>query len=351
MLKKIGCVLAAIALLCPMMVTQASDIVNISKLEKEWEEFKPLDYRLIKSGPTLIFSDSPEMVYDNGILYRDKVSGSVRLFFHHVNASQPKKKLAVLVTNRDSLKPIDLTITKQGISEPEYDWVKAGKEAEEAYLCKSAQKYHTTIGFTNSVELLTGRGRVLDNNTLVTGIVDLELSRPAEISILMCDTKADLELFNNSAAVLPIDEHPLRGTYKQADYHYIIKDSLLPKRNEVYYLKMADEQSMLRGMDNTTGQETVDNGNYGVVYTVDFRITGKRKIKMYFNPIGGEFSGYGVLEHKGKRKNIALPKGYSMGKTVEDLVEIGRLTKGEYKFIWSPPGSANLPIRLFWKED
>lgn len=350
MLKKLWRSLAAtMALLIPSFTGQASDVINISELGKEWEEFKPIAYKFTQAGPTLIFSDSPEMVYDNGILYRDKVSGSVRLFFHHVNAMNPKKKLAVLISNKDSMHPIELTVFRKGISEPEYDWLKAGKEAEGAYFRKQEKIIHHSIGFGDSIEILTGCGRLLAENTLVTGIVDMELNRPAEICILMCDPEADLELFSANSNVIPMDEHPLRGTYKAADYHYEIKQPLLPKKDEVYYLKMANEESMIKGVDSTDGTLTVDNGNYGVVYTVDFKIAGKQRVKMFFNPIGGEFAGYGILEHKGKVKKIALPKGYSMGKTVEDLVEIGELTKGDYRFIWSPPGSSNLPVRLFWK--
>ena len=32
-------------------------------------------------GPKLLFSDSPEMVYETGILYRDTLQGEGRLFF------------------------------------------------------------------------------------------------------------------------------------------------------------------------------------------------------------------------------------------------------------------------------
>ena len=35
---------------------------------------------------------------------------------------------------------------------------------------------------------------------------------------------------------------------------------------------------------------------------------------------------------------------------IEDMVELGKLKNGSYRFTWSPPGASNLPIRLFWRQ-
>lgn len=66
------------------------------------------------SGSTLIFSDSPEMVYRNGVLYRDTVSGDVRIFFHHVNAMQTNKKLAVILSN-EQMRPVKYSVANNSI--------------------------------------------------------------------------------------------------------------------------------------------------------------------------------------------------------------------------------------------
>lgn len=48
---------------------------------------------------TLLFSDSPEYVTDDGILYGDKVTGDVRVYFYHVNQSNIPKKVVVMAYN------------------------------------------------------------------------------------------------------------------------------------------------------------------------------------------------------------------------------------------------------------
>ena len=100
--------------------------------DEETANFQDLSYKKSAAGPTLIFSDSPENVYETGILYRDEITGNGRIFFHHVNATGKQQKLAVLVRNK-KLRPTDLYVTASGIGGPNKDYLKAGKESQEKY--------------------------------------------------------------------------------------------------------------------------------------------------------------------------------------------------------------------------
>ena len=67
-----------------------------------WPEQGVPDYQELRAkvkaeGPKLLFSDSPEMVYETGILYRDTLQGEGRLFFHHVNGTSKLKSLRSLL--------------------------------------------------------------------------------------------------------------------------------------------------------------------------------------------------------------------------------------------------------------
>lgn len=94
------------------LVTVSCGVLNIAGAQQR-PVFIPEDYvaeqaqaDFVANGPKLLFSDSPETVYNNGILYRDKVEGDVRLFLHHVNGVAGKKKLAVMLKNTDNLRPV-----------------------------------------------------------------------------------------------------------------------------------------------------------------------------------------------------------------------------------------------------
>lgn len=301
-------------------------------------------------GPKLLFSDSPEMVYQTGILYRDKVQGAVRIFFHHVNAMNSDKKLALLLHNADQLRPVHYTIKRRGVSLPDYNYMNAGKKAERDYFAEKQQQEQGALGFGRSCELLGGRGVVLSPNEIVTGTIDLELTRPAQISVLLCEPQTDLEIFNDSAAVLPMDEHPLRGTFAASDWHYTLQEPV--RRDSMpYKLKLAGaDEGYAKGVDATTGLAAENYGNYGVVYQVDFTVAGDKPVNLLLNPIGGAFAGYGVLQSAKERRLLPLPDyDLCVGERLEDAVDLGRLKPGAYSFIWSPPGASNLPVELIWR--
>lgn len=163
------------------LVTLSCGLLNIAGAEQRVIHV-PTDYAqqkaeasLTMTGPKLLFSDSPETVYDNGILYRDKVQGEVRLFLHHVNGvSGTTKKLAVLVKNKDSLRPVAYSITRRGEAGYSYDYLAAGKKAQKKYLEEDKQKpLESKLGFGRSAELLTGRGIAMPSDKLYTETIDM----------------------------------------------------------------------------------------------------------------------------------------------------------------------------------
>ena len=83
---------------CDRLVFAQNDTWNWREGIPKYEEAK---VEIVEDGPTLLFSDSPEMVRATGIMYQDKVLGDARLFFHHVNDTDSLKKIAVVFRNAD----------------------------------------------------------------------------------------------------------------------------------------------------------------------------------------------------------------------------------------------------------
>lgn len=300
------------------------------------------------NGPTLLFSDSPEMVYRNGILYRDTVQGRVRLFFHHVNAVPGKKKLAVILKN-EKMRPVHYKILRSGVDGMSYDYMRDGKNSQQKYFAEQQKIIEGTLGFDRSTEILSGKGVLLAQDKLLTGTIDLELDKPTQISVLMCEPQSDLAIFNESAVIQPMDEHPLRGTFACSDWHYTVKQPITG--DKPVKLKLASgEEGFAKGVDATTNLPAENYGNYGVMYKIDFTIDSDKPVSFIFNPIGGYFAGYGILESEGKRKLVSIPDyDVALGGTIEEAVELAKLKAGRYSFIWSPPGASNLPVELLWR--
>ena len=361
------------------------------------EKYQDVDVKVLQSGPTLLFSDSPEMVYENGILYKDTVEGDGRVFFHHVNGTKNNRKLAIL------MRPVEqrTTITWgcRGIGDPDTDyfisarkgqkryfteyknlWNKArkqeelavkrdkrgkkakgdGKQPDYSFYRKATDLPLTSLARGEYLEVLSQARNVkqagarLKPEQLLTGMFDFHASHPVEIVIMMCDPKEDIENFSQQAAVLPMDEHPLRGTYEHADLTYIVKKPLQMKWYQAKALCMADSEDsyFLMGTDRTTGKETQNHGNYGVIYHLLYSVAGEHPVQLGINPWGGEFHGTGMMIADGKAELLNIPgksQFFGKGDEVDDIfIHMPNHKRKDAEFIWSPPGASNLPIRAFW---
>ena len=343
--------ICALGLTCLGFASVASAQQKIY-IPEEFADFKEVSYKFHSEGPTLIFSDSPEFVQANGILYRDLVMGKNRIFFHHLNdVKGTTKKLAVVLKNKNHLRPIRYIISRQGMAGKTNNWLLDGKLAEENYFTKKEKPVEGKIGFGRTLEIISGKGMLLNYYKLWTGIVDFEVDQEAELSVIMCDSPADISIFNENAKILPMDEHPLRGTFSQADWIYDIKDEIKSDGN--YMLKLASEaQGYIKGVDKTTGLPAENYGNYGVMYKMNFTIGGEHAMRFVLNPQGGPFNGWGVLEHEGKQQFIGMPaKDIATENNINDGRVLAKLKPCKYQFTWSPAGTSSLPLRFFWMPD
>jgi hypothetical protein len=343
-------------LLCVLFFTP-----SISKAEgRNWDngvpEYKEAKVTIRKEGPKLIFSDSPENVTQNGVMYRDTVEGPVRLFFHHVNKTPFNQRLAV-VFKRTTSRPARVTLKRVGISEPRQDWMRAGKEAEQRYY-KAGQR-NNSFRLIRTFDLLEHKDNptVLNPGDLVTGIVDLNFDRPVEVSVMMIPVKADLSLSLEAYGILPPDndgQHVLRGTFEEANRHVSLDEPFHTQGRAVWCIKLADDQldPYIRGVDATTGRKVVNYGNYGVMYDVTMPTVGKHDTLVRFNPMGGEYAGagiFGVAGEKDTRINIPSGSTYFGQVGFDGTTEvIGKIPAGKTGvLLFSPPGSSNLPVRIF----
>ena len=360
------------------------------------EKYQEVDVQVLQSGPTLLFSDSPEMVCENGILYKDIVEGEGRVFFHHVNGTKNTRKLAVLM--RPVNKRATVTWGCRGIGDPDKLYYISARKGQARYFTdykefwKKARKNElkekpdqrknagvqnsglpvysfyqkvsdlplTTLAKGEYLEVLSQSrnmkhaGARLKPEQLLTGMFDFHASQPVEIVIMMCNPEEDVERFSQEGAVLPMDEHPLRGTYRNADLTYIVKKPVQMKWYQARALCMAgsDDPYFLKGTDSVTGTQTVNHGNYGVVYHLIYSMAGENPIQLGINPWGGEFYGAGLMLSEDKAEIINIPgKKLFFGKGDEvDTVftHSPNHKRKDAEFLWSPPGASNLPVRAFW---
>ena len=329
--------------------------------DPQWQygvpDYEEAPMTITHSGPKLLFSDSPEMVKKCGIMYRDTVEGDVRLFFHHVNDMDTTRKLSV-VLRRATRRPSQVTLGKHGVSRPSEDWLAAGKEAQQRYYASVPNGKKFIVASTKDL-LNNGAGMTIRPQELITGIVDLHVDRPVEISVLMQPVEADARVSNQLYPILPPDAggHVLRGTFEKADCHVALTQPFNANKGDIWGITLADDDKnpYVRGVDATTGKPVVNYGNYGVLYDVSFKTQGRRNTILRFNPYGGPFAGQGILEVQERpARYVQLPNhDTSFGWEHDgETMRVGTIPAGKSGvFHFSPPGSSNPPIRLFWQGD
>jgi len=251
-------------------------------------------------------------------------------------------------------------LLRYGFAEPNEDYYSAAPLSQRRYFQKQDERLEE-LRFYDYRELLTRSrdkeaGWVLQPEQLVTGMCDFYVSEPTRITVMLCPVGANVREFARTAKILPMDEHPLRGTFEHADLNLE-----LPKLDmtdgEAYGLLMgsASQGQYLRGVDKTTGQAVENYGNYGVVYHVNYELEPRVDYELSVNNWGGIYAGTARLDFAagdGKSgKLYAWAENGALDGTGEQRYIFARPGKdiAQADLVWSPPGAANLPIRIFWQ--
>ena len=318
------------------------------------------------TGGTLIFSDSPEYVKDNGILYSDIVDGSARILYYHLNDSHDDKKLAVIVENVSG-QFNTLNITRGAAAKPSRKFLNVGKAVLTSYM-KNA--FHTSLVFNaNERKLLRDNMHdlVVKPGHLAYGLYDFDVDYPVRITVLMYPADADPILYSLGAQILPKDEQRLRGTFKGMTRVIRVKGRYDPSADGIKYLLLSDgiNDRYKTGVDATDGSTVTNVGNYGVDYRIELET--RNKTQFYLSPLGGVYAGAMRSNYKGHSKLILTPRGKTFfgDETPEEpenvkeareeglalltsyteLADLGTFN-GKVTFDYSPPAASNLPVHI-----
>ena len=318
------------------------------------------------SGGTLIFSDSPEYVRRNGILYTDTVSGDARLLFYHLNDTGVRKRFAIIFENTTKTKAV-IDITRGGLSAPNKNYFSVGKITQTMYMENNFSDKIELGSFERKVYQPNENYFLLKPGQLIHGVCDFTVNKPVKVFLMMYPENADPLQFINRAEILPKDEYKLRGTFKQMNRTLTLKKPYDGERDGLGYILIGDNINDLykRGIDATDGSEVINYGNYGINYTLNFRT--KFLTSFYLSPLGGHYAGAlrykyygtsGVIQTPDKRlyfgdrtppenSSVALARseGISLMTESTELSELGDY-RGYVSFEYSPPGASNLPVNI-----
>ena len=326
-------------------------------------------------GGTLIFSDSPEYVPENGILYRDSVKGDARVLFYHLNNTNEPKKIAVVLKNEYN-GTNKVLVTRGGSGQPSSAYLEVGKATQLEYF---SQERHDQILLPPAMSRLLQEDMnetILQPGQLTYGVFDFHAEHSVLVTVLMLDAYGDPVTAAESLPVLPKDEMRLRGTFKGMNRVLTARKSYDPaKDGGVYFMLADDKQDKYRyGVDATDGSQVVNYGNYGINYRLELPVIAGQ-VKYYLSPLGGVYAG-AIRSYQNKKAftlyptpngrtyfgDNTAPESYEEQVKREagswhiarntELANLGETSqRGEMVFEFSPPGASNLPVAIVMVPD
>lgn len=326
---------------------------------EDFKNKKELEFTIEDFGGKLLFSDCPEYVKEPGILYEDTITGRARVFYYHLNDSHKRRKVAVLLSNvskKGTLVNVKRAVISERISHDSYYYL-VGRGVQAVWYSPASERNDIIYVGEANPRLLDEKmdNIVLLPQELIEGVYEFETSEPVKVTVLMYPEKESPTEFLKKAKLLSKENHhPLRGTYDGMNRRIRLKKKYNPRKDGIAYIDIGDgEKDFFReGVDATDGKKSVNYGNYGIDYTIHIEAVGSGKTHYYLTPRGGVFGGV-IRAHFGERgrlsKKFFTPEdGWNFGVEAEtDFIDLGSYDND--KVLWfdfSPPGAANLPVRL-----
>ncbi|MBZ9714877.1 copper amine oxidase N-terminal domain-containing protein [Deinococcus multiflagellatus] len=290
-------------------------------------------------GPSypLLFSDSPEVPDQSGILYQDSVAGRARLLAYHLNGLGKPARLYVMARNLES-RPVEVRTERLGETAPTRLESILGQVTLLEYFASGGG---TTLTLAPGQAAAVYASPTLNPGSGVNVMQDLSTSGRVDLTFLILED--GLPPTAQVAQQLPYlkpDGRHVRGTFPQAVRTLRVNLGALPTR-----IVIGDGQvdPALTGTDALTGQGVRLAGNYGVLY--DLEVNGAAGTAVALSPRGGLYRGAMNIQDGPITQTIKLPRTGNALKPDEPVL-LWRAQSDRLNIDFVPSSGSNLPISL-----
>ena len=362
------CVAAAMAAMAALTGHVEARDIDLQSIG--YFQFSPLPPSLVSQTDTLLLSDSPEYVGPvGGTLSAGTINGNGRIYFYHVNEMDQPHKIAIVLENQSAY-PNTVHVMRQLKSVATPDYFAAGRDLSRKDLEHPLDESPNARPLYSLSIPPQGRQLIfsdLENtpvyrDALFTGIVDIKTEAPIFARVMMLPMGMDAVDASHWAKNLPIDEIQLRGTYTGSKRNMEVTTPFDTTLGGAFVEIGNDREDMfINGVDEMQNKAFVrDRGNYGVSYTLKIPTKGNEPFRLYFNPLGGPYSGsftVKALHQQGARRGQTDTRTYHIGGadgisalgdgTILDSRIMGNYNAGDLLTLnFMPAGASNLPIRF-----
>ena len=362
------CVAAAMAAMAALTGHVEARDIDLQSIG--YFQFSPLPPTLVSQTDTLLLSDSPEYVGPvGGTLSAGTINGNGRIYFYHVNEMDQPHKIAIVLENQTAY-PNTVHVMRQLKSVATPDYFEAGRDLSRKDLEQPLNESPNARPLYSLSIPPQGRKLIFSDleqtpvyqDALFTGIVDIKTEAPVFARVMMLPMGIDAVDASHWAKNLPIDEIQLRGTYTGSKRNMEVTTPFDTTLGGAFVEIGNDREDMfINGVDEMQNKAFVrDRGNYGVSYTLKIPTKGNEPFRLYFNPLGGPYSGsftVKALHQQGARRGQTDTRTYHIGGsdgisalgdgTILDSRIMGNYNAGDLLTLnFMPAGASNLPIRF-----
>ena len=362
------CVAAAMAAMAALTGHVEARDIDLQSIG--YFQFSPLPPTLVAQTDTLLLSDSPEYVGPvGGTLSAGTINGNGRIYFYHVNEMDQPHKIAIVLENQTAY-PNTVHVMRQLKSIATPDYFAAGRDLSRKDLEQPLNESPNARPLYSLSIPPQGRKLIFSDleqtpvyqDALFTGIVDIKTEAPVFARVMMLPMGMDAVDASHWAKNLPIDEIQLRGTYTGSKRNMEVTTPFDTALGGAFVEIGNDREDMfINGVDEIQNKAFVrDRGNYGVSYTLKIPTKGNEPFRLYFNPLGGPYSGsftVKALHQQGARRGQTDTRTYHIGGadgisalgdgTILDSRIMGNYNAGDLLTLnFMPAGASNLPIRF-----
>lgn len=362
------CVAAAMAAMAALTGHVEARDIDLQSIG--YFQFSPLPPSLVSQTDTLLLSDSPEYVGPvGGTLSAGTINGNGRIYFYHVNEMDQPHKIAIVLENQSAY-PNTVHVMRQLKSVATPDYFAAGRDLSRKDLenpldeSPNARPLYSLSIPPQERQLIFSdlENTPVYQDALFTGIVDIKTEAPIFARVMMLPMGMDAIDASHWAKNLPIDEIQLRGTYTGSKRNMEVTTPFDTALGGAFVEIGNDREDMfINGVDEMQNKAFVrDRGNYGVSYTLKIPTKGNEPFRLYFNPLGGPYSGsftVKALHQQGARRGQTDTRTYHIGGadgitalgdgTILDSRLMGNYNAGDLLTLnFMPAGASNLPIRF-----
>lgn len=298
------------------------------------------------AAPTLIFSDEPEYVDADGVLYAEMAQpGRYRLYIYHVNDGASPRRFTAVALNEEDM-TTSLTVEKTALTAPSSSYLNVGRTVAAAYYGATGKPAQAVAPNQRVVIDSDLDALVADPGELVHAIIELQINGPLKISIVSVAENADAAVVTAGLSLLPDTGLHVRGTFPLADRLLLSRHA-----SGLGRLRLGDNLAFdpdLVGTSFVDGTTVTLPGNFGVTYDVRI-IEPTVELAVLLNPRAGAWAGamFGSAGLDANGGLVALPNQGLLADDNDEVISLGRYTTGisiGMKLLTA--GGSSLPVHI-----